>query len=238
VVPHAGCPPPARAREETPTELVHEFTLRARLEPAVAFGAGLLGERVFFHAVEGSVAGGRLRGTLLPGGGDWLVAHPSGWGVLDVWAQLRTHDGASIYIHYPGLVEMNAAFMAAFGGGKATRFEDQYFRTTPRRATGLPPRGRPHEPARARPRARGAGVRRRPLARPRPPAAGDGRPPAPAPWYLPCQRAPSAARHGRELSRVTRSRSTARGRYRWSGPRQPWPHGAAMGWEFMLSARA
>ena len=108
-------------------ELVHEFMLRARLEPAVRFGAGLLGERGFFHAVEGSVEGERLRGTLLPGGGDWLIAHPSGWGMLDVRIQVRTQDGALIYAHYPGLVEMNATFMAAFGGGKATRFEDQYF---------------------------------------------------------------------------------------------------------------
>ena len=119
-------------------ELVHESTLRARLGPPVRFGAGLLGERVFFHAVEGSVEGDRLRGTLLPGGGDWLIAHPSGWGVLDVRIQVRTHDGALIFAHYPGLVEMNATFMAAFGGGKATRFEDQYFRTTPRMETGDP----------------------------------------------------------------------------------------------------
>jgi hypothetical protein len=33
---------------------------------------------------------------------------------------------------------MNAGFMAAFGSGTATRFEDQYFRTTPRMETGDP----------------------------------------------------------------------------------------------------
>jgi hypothetical protein len=117
-------------------ELAHEFMLRARLEPAVQFGAGLLGERVFFHAVEGSVEGERLRGTLLPGGGDWLIAHPSGWGVLDVRTQVRTDDGALIYVQYHGLVEMNATFMAVFAIGAQTRFEDQYFRTALRLETG------------------------------------------------------------------------------------------------------
>ena len=33
---------------------------------------------------------------------------------------------------------MNATFMAAFRGGKATRFEGQYCRTTPRMETGDP----------------------------------------------------------------------------------------------------
>jgi hypothetical protein len=117
-------------------DLRHEFMLRARLEPPVSFGAGLLGERIFFHAIEGTVEGERLRGTLLPGGGDWLLAHPSGWGVLDVRVQIRTDDGALIYAHYPGLVEMSPTVLAALGNGTATRFEDQYFRTTPRMETG------------------------------------------------------------------------------------------------------
>ena len=117
-------------------ELTHEFVLRAQLDPPLAFGAGLRGDRMFFRATEGTVDGERLKGTLLPGGGDWLTAHPSGWGVLDVRAQIRTHDDAVIYIHYPGLLEMNATFMAAFGSGGATRFEDQYFRTSPRMETG------------------------------------------------------------------------------------------------------
>jgi hypothetical protein len=119
-------------------ELKHEFMLRARLDPPLAFGAGLCGDRIFFHAIDGRVEGERLSGTLLPGGGDWLIAHPSGWGMLDVRVQIRTDDGALIYGHYPGLLQMTAAFMAAFEQGRATRFEDQYFRTTPRLETGDP----------------------------------------------------------------------------------------------------
>ncbi len=117
-------------------ELVFEFMLRARLEPPLPFGTGLLGERMFFNAFDGEVEGERLRGKLLPGGGDWLIAHPSGWGVLDVRTQIRTGDGALIFAHYPGVIEMKASVVEALTNGTGTRFEDQYFRTTPRFETG------------------------------------------------------------------------------------------------------
>jgi len=117
-------------------ELVFEFVLRARLEPPLPFGGGLLGERMFFNAFDGEVEGERLNGKLLPGGGDWLIAHPSGWGVLDVRTQIRTDDGALIFVHYPGLIEMRPATLDALKNGTATRIEDQYFRTTPRFETG------------------------------------------------------------------------------------------------------
>jgi maleate isomerase len=135
-------------------ELTHGFTLRARLEPAVAFGAGLLGERVFLHAVEGTVEGERLRGTLLPGGGDRRVAHPSGWGVLDVRAQFRTHDGALVSIHYPGLVEMDAAF----GSGAAHPIRGPVLPRHAAHGDGRPPLrlGEPLAARRRGPRDRGA----------------------------------------------------------------------------------
>ena len=44
-------------------ELTHEFVLRARLDPPLAFGAGLRGDRMFFRATEGTVDGERLKGT-------------------------------------------------------------------------------------------------------------------------------------------------------------------------------
>lgn len=117
-------------------ELQFEFMLRARLDPPIAFGPGLMGERMFFHAYEGSIEGSRLNGTLLPGGGDWLISHPSGWGVLDVRIQIKTHDGALIYGQYPGLIEMKPSTLAALQSGRATDFGDQYFRTAPRFETG------------------------------------------------------------------------------------------------------
>jgi hypothetical protein len=44
-------------------ELTHEFVLRARLDPPLAFEAGLRGDRMFFRATEGTVDGERLKGS-------------------------------------------------------------------------------------------------------------------------------------------------------------------------------
>ncbi|HWE55075.1 MAG TPA: DUF3237 domain-containing protein [Acidimicrobiales bacterium] len=112
-------------------ELVHEFDFYATLKPPVAFGA-----RMFFEIVEGKVTGERVSGHLLSGGGDWVVMGADGWGHLDVRAQIATDDGASIYAHYTGLLEMTEKVMAATSTGEPTDFADQYFRTTPRFETG------------------------------------------------------------------------------------------------------
>jgi hypothetical protein len=77
------------------------------------------------------------RGSLLRGGGDWLLIGPDGWGRLDVRAQMQMADGALIYVQYYGLIELNQA-AAALQGGTATGFDQQYFRTNPRFETSDP----------------------------------------------------------------------------------------------------
>jgi hypothetical protein len=112
-------------------ELVHEFDYYATLKPPVVFGT-----RLFLEVGEGKVTGDRLRGTVLPGGGDWLVIGADGWGQVDVRGQLATDDGAFVYTHYTGLLELNETVMTATMAGAATDWGDQYFRTTPRFETG------------------------------------------------------------------------------------------------------
>ena len=48
----------------------------------------------------------------------------------------RTHDGACIYMSYFGVLELNEAVQRALATRGETRWEDQYFRTTPRFETG------------------------------------------------------------------------------------------------------
>jgi len=78
------------------------------------------------------------RGTLLTGGADWLIIGQDGWGRLDVRAQVQMSDGAILYVQYYGLIEMNDAVTAALQNGRATNFDQQYFRTTPRFETSDP----------------------------------------------------------------------------------------------------
>jgi Protein of unknown function (DUF3237) len=51
----------------------------------------------------------------------------------DPGAQIATHDGATIYVQYVGLMEMSPAAKAALRDATLeTRFDDHYYRTTMR----------------------------------------------------------------------------------------------------------
>jgi len=117
-------------------ELEHVFDYRVRLAAPVVVGPGPHGTRVFFGVADGEVAGPRVNGTVLGGGGDWMVVGPDGWTRLDVRGQFRTDDGAVVYTTYRGVCEPSEAVAAAMAGGPATQFDDQYWRVTPVFETG------------------------------------------------------------------------------------------------------
>lgn len=108
--------------------------LSADLEPPQAVG-GPSGRQIYI-VTGGAFEGPRMRGELLPGGGDWLIQRSDGAGELDVRATLRTHDGALIYAHYPGVIVLPPEARAALGRGEQVGPDGIYFRTTPRFETG------------------------------------------------------------------------------------------------------
>jgi hypothetical protein len=117
-------------------ELLHEFTFTGELKPPVPVGPGPFGERAIFEVVGGDVTGERISGRLGTGGADWILACPDGHGRLDVRATIHTDDGAHIYMQYFGVIEYTDAVLNAIGGGRASEFEEHYFRITPRLETG------------------------------------------------------------------------------------------------------
>jgi hypothetical protein len=54
--------------------------------------------------IGGRFEGPRIRGTVIPGGGDFPVVRPDGVEVIDALYRLRTHDGVTILIHNRGLI--------------------------------------------------------------------------------------------------------------------------------------
>jgi hypothetical protein len=120
--------------------LEYEFSYKATLKEPLPIGSGPYGMRMFVEVTGGSFEGQRLRGTILTGGGDWLLVGPDGWGRLDVRAQMVTDDGAAIYVSYDvGVVQMNAKVQQALADPTAgTDYGDHYFRTSPRFETGDP----------------------------------------------------------------------------------------------------
>jgi hypothetical protein len=115
-----------------------EFTLAAALKAPVEIGAAPFGVRRFIEVSGGTVEGKRVKGRALTGGGDWLLIGTDGFARLDVRAQFLTEDGASIYMYYPGLLELNQKVGEALASGGSTDYGDQYFRTTPRFEAGDP----------------------------------------------------------------------------------------------------
>ena len=118
-------------------DLEHAFDYVALLKPPVVFGQGPAGIRIFREVTGGEVSGPLLNGELLGGGGDWAMIGNDGFARLDVRGQVRTHDGAHVYVFYEGVVELNEKVVAADStDGAETSFTDQYWRTAPRFETG------------------------------------------------------------------------------------------------------
>jgi hypothetical protein len=112
------------------------MVFRAELKDPVAAGVGPYGDRQIYDVTGGSFEGSRLKGKVLPSGGDWLLLGSDGVGRLDVRATLETHDGARIYVQYHGVLVMNEKVLQALAGGGETQFGDAHFVTQPRFETG------------------------------------------------------------------------------------------------------
>jgi hypothetical protein len=110
-------------------ELVHEFTLRATRTDMYQVGGVPAGGRVVATVGEGTVKGARLTGTLIGPGADWALLGPDGYAQIDVRLQIRTVDGADIYLSYNGSLELNEVASTALFGGGETRFGDNYWFT-------------------------------------------------------------------------------------------------------------
>lgn len=114
------------------------MTYRATLKQPVEVGAGPLGARAIYDVTGGEFEGPRLRGKILPSGGDWLLLDGDGVGRLDVRATFETDDGARIYVQYYGVVVLDEELQARVAAGEETDFGDTYFAIQPRFETGDP----------------------------------------------------------------------------------------------------
>ena len=91
-----------RVRDVGAIETTHLFDVVIDLAPRVNIGPGPFGHRAFFGAAGGSFEGPRLRGEVLPIGGDWALFRADRGITLDVRLILRTGDGARIHMTYGG----------------------------------------------------------------------------------------------------------------------------------------
>ena len=112
------------------------MTVHVDLKPPVDLGTGPYGTRIIFDITGGHFEGARLRGAILPSGGDWLLIDAAGVGHLDVRLTFETEDGARIYVQYYGVLVMNENVNRALTQGGSIAYGDTYFMTQPRCETG------------------------------------------------------------------------------------------------------
>ena len=110
----------------------HLMTVRILAAPTQSFGAVPHGTRMFVPVTGGDFEGPRLRGKIVPGGGDWLLLRSDGVLELDLRITLETADHALIYMTFQGLRHGPPDAIAALGRGEVVDPVRYYFRTAPR----------------------------------------------------------------------------------------------------------
>ena len=88
-----------------------------------------LGVRRILYMTGGSFSGPRLKGEVLPGGGDWVLARRDGVAQLDIRMTLRTDDKALIYASCGGILDMAPALRERIMRGEIVDPSKYYFRT-------------------------------------------------------------------------------------------------------------
>jgi hypothetical protein len=112
--------------------------MRVELEAPQPIGQTPQGNRQIFYVRSGTFEGPRLKGEVLPGGGDWFLVRPDGVGELDVRATVRTHDGALIYASYRGIIDASPEALRALAGGETPDQDEYSFYTAPMFQTSAP----------------------------------------------------------------------------------------------------
>lgn len=90
-----------------------------------------VGHRWIVVVTGGRFEGPKLKGRVVPGGGDWLVERSDGVRALDVRITLRTDDEELIYMRYHGLMHGSPEIMQRLARGEDVDPNQYYFRTAP-----------------------------------------------------------------------------------------------------------
>jgi len=108
------------------------MTVRIAAAPPQKIGTAPHGARSIVPVTGGDFEGPRLRGRILPGGGDWLLLRSDGVLELDLRITLETDDHALIFMTFQGLRHGPPDAIAALGRGETVDPATYYFRTLPR----------------------------------------------------------------------------------------------------------
>ena len=101
------------------------------LDPPQVVGNTPAGGRRILYVKGGTFSGPKVKGEVLPGGGDWILVRSDGVFVLNVRLTLRTDDGQLIYVSFPGIFDAPPEVFQRMQKGEVVDPSEYYFRTTP-----------------------------------------------------------------------------------------------------------
>jgi hypothetical protein len=107
----------------------HLMTMTLGVSGMQAIGATPSGNRRIGLVAGGTFVGERLRGTVLPGGADWIMLRGDGSTTLDVRLVLEADDKALIGMTYRGMRHGPSAVMERVNRGEPVDPSEYYFRT-------------------------------------------------------------------------------------------------------------
>jgi hypothetical protein len=111
-------------------ELEFAFEVRVDIGPSEHVGHGTGDELTFTPITGGTVEGPRLRGVVVPGGGDWAVERGTTT-QIEARYLLRAEDGALIDIVNRGYYRASPQVLARLEAGEHVDQAELYFRTSP-----------------------------------------------------------------------------------------------------------
>lgn len=112
------------------------FAIDIGVTPPQILNATPYGNRRIVNVTGGTFEGPKLKGTILAGGGDWIVERNDGALQLDVRITLQTDDEALIYMTYRGIRHGPEAVIARLNAGESVDPSEYYFRIAPFFETG------------------------------------------------------------------------------------------------------
>jgi hypothetical protein len=114
------------------TEIKTDFLFKIALEvPVLALGDTPYGGRRIARVAGGSFDGPKLRGSVLSGGGGWMLLRDDGVLDIEVRIVLETDDDQMIYMHWKGLRHGPKEVIERLNRGEMVDPSRYYFRTTP-----------------------------------------------------------------------------------------------------------
>lgn len=116
--------------------LEHLYDMHVGLEAPHMIGQSPAGNRQTWIVTGGTFEGPRIKGEVLPGGGDWALIRSDGAIQLDVRATAKTDDGAFIHAYYSGLIKATPEVFQRIFSGEDVPLAEYYFYTNPMFQTG------------------------------------------------------------------------------------------------------